>query len=257
MVGGFLRNPASSCRHVPRPRRPRLLRPRRSGSTATAHSLTPPEKRRLEVARALATQPRILLLDEVLTGLTPTEARAGVQLIRAVRDSGVTVVMVEHVMEVLLPLDRPRRRPPPRPQAHRRPPRRDRPQPRRDPRLPGRQIRCPITCLEVRALTAGYRGLQALHGLDIDVALGEIVAVVGANGAGKSTLLRAIAGQTPHRRHHHTSTARASPASPPTRSTAAAPSSSPKAAASSPASPSKTTSASAPTPARAPTVSNP
>ena len=49
--------------------------------------------------------------------------------------------------------------------------------------------------LEVRGLTAGYRGLQALHGLDLDVAAGEIVAVVGANGAGKSTLLRAIAGQ--------------------------------------------------------------
>ena len=49
--------------------------------------------------------------------------------------------------------------------------------------------------LEIRALTAGYRGLQALHGLDLDVAPGEIVAVVGANGAGKSTLLRAIAGQ--------------------------------------------------------------
>ena len=49
--------------------------------------------------------------------------------------------------------------------------------------------------LEVRDLTAGYRGLQALHGLDLDVAPGEIVAVVGANGAGKSTLLRAIAGQ--------------------------------------------------------------
>ncbi len=53
----------------------------------------------------------------------------------------------------------------------------------------------PNNLLEVRALTAGYRGLQALHGLDIDVAPGEIVAVVGANGAGKSTLLRAIAGQ--------------------------------------------------------------
>ena len=49
--------------------------------------------------------------------------------------------------------------------------------------------------LQVRALTAAYRGLQALHGIDLDVAQGEIVAVVGANGAGKSTLLRAIAGQ--------------------------------------------------------------
>ena len=71
---------------------------------AAAHELTPPEKRRLEVARALATKPRLLLLDEMLTGLTPTEAAAGVALIRAVRDQGVTVVMVEHVMEVVLPL---------------------------------------------------------------------------------------------------------------------------------------------------------
>ncbi len=70
----------------------------------SAHSLTPPEKRRLEIARALATRPRILLLDEMLTGLTPTEAQSGVQLIRDVRDQGVTVIMVEHVMEILLPL---------------------------------------------------------------------------------------------------------------------------------------------------------
>ncbi len=71
---------------------------------AAAHQLTPPEKRRLEIARALATRPRILLLDEMLTGLTPTEAASGVALVRAVRDQGVTVVMVEHVMEVVLPL---------------------------------------------------------------------------------------------------------------------------------------------------------
>jgi branched-chain amino acid transport system ATP-binding protein len=69
-----------------------------------AYLLSPPEKRRLEVARALATEPRILLLDEMLTGLTPTEAQLGVQLIRDVRASGVTIIMVEHVMEVLLPL---------------------------------------------------------------------------------------------------------------------------------------------------------
>ncbi len=69
-----------------------------------AWSLSPPEKRRLEVARALATKPRVLLLDEMLTGLTPTEAAEGVQLVRDVQARGVTIIMVEHVMEVVLPL---------------------------------------------------------------------------------------------------------------------------------------------------------
>jgi branched-chain amino acid transport system ATP-binding protein len=71
---------------------------------ANARDLTPPEKRRLEVARALATQPKLLLLDEVLTGLTPAEAQKGVELVRKIRSLGVTVVMVEHVMEIVMPL---------------------------------------------------------------------------------------------------------------------------------------------------------
>lgn len=71
---------------------------------APAHLLSPAEKRRLEVARALATEPRLLLLDEMLTGLTPTEAQGGVQLVRDVAARGVTIIMVEHVMEVVLPL---------------------------------------------------------------------------------------------------------------------------------------------------------
>lgn len=69
-----------------------------------ASQLIPSEKRRLEVARALATEPKLLLLDEVLTGLTPTEAEKGVELVRRVRDAGVTVLMVEHVMEIVMPL---------------------------------------------------------------------------------------------------------------------------------------------------------
>src|ERR1700688_3347666 len=69
-----------------------------------ASQLIPSEKRRLEVARALATEPKLLLLDEVLTGLTPIEAQTGVELVRKVRSTGVTVLMVEHVMEIVMPL---------------------------------------------------------------------------------------------------------------------------------------------------------
>lgn len=70
----------------------------------SAGDLTPPEKRRLEMARALATEPKLLLLDEVMTGLTPAEAQQGVDLVRSVRDQGITVIMVEHVMEIVMPL---------------------------------------------------------------------------------------------------------------------------------------------------------
>ena len=71
---------------------------------APASELTPPEKRRLEIARASATEPKLLLLDEALTGLTPAEARQGVELVREIRRGGVTIIMVEHVMEVVMPL---------------------------------------------------------------------------------------------------------------------------------------------------------
>ena len=70
----------------------------------SAQQLSPPEKRRLEVARALATGPKLLLLDEVMTGLTPSEAQGGVALIRKIRERGITVLMVEHVMEIVMPL---------------------------------------------------------------------------------------------------------------------------------------------------------
>src|SRR3984893_6155248 len=63
-----------------------------------ASELIPSEKRRLEVARALATEPKLLLLDEVLTGLTPVEAKTGVELVRQGRDTRGTVLIVEHVL---------------------------------------------------------------------------------------------------------------------------------------------------------------
>ncbi len=59
------------------------------------------QEKRLEIARALATAPKVLLLDEVMAGLRPAEAREAVELVRSVRDDGVTIVFIEHVMPVV------------------------------------------------------------------------------------------------------------------------------------------------------------
>ncbi|GEM47160.1 ABC transporter ATP-binding protein [Deinococcus cellulosilyticus] len=66
-----------------------------------AHDLTLMQDKRLEVARALATRPSVLLLDEVMAGLRPNEAQDAVQLVKSVRDSGVSVLFIEHVMPVV------------------------------------------------------------------------------------------------------------------------------------------------------------
>jgi len=60
--------------------------------------------KRLEVAKALATGPRLLLLDEVLAGLNPTEVVEALELIRGIRDKGITIMMVEHVMQAVMSL---------------------------------------------------------------------------------------------------------------------------------------------------------
>jgi ABC-type branched-subunit amino acid transport system ATPase component len=67
-------------------------------------ALTLADKKRLELARALATQPEVLLLDEVMAGLTAVEIGEAIGLIRKIRDQGVTVLLVEHVMQAVMSL---------------------------------------------------------------------------------------------------------------------------------------------------------
>ncbi len=69
-----------------------------------AGSLTTIDQRRLEVARALGTGPRLLLLDETMAGLTPTETEEAIRLIASLRSQGLTVVVVEHVMRAIMSL---------------------------------------------------------------------------------------------------------------------------------------------------------
>jgi branched-chain amino acid transport system ATP-binding protein len=69
--------------------------------TVAAHQLTLVERKRLELARALATRPTLLLLDELLAGLNPSEVNASLELISRIRASGVTIVMVEHLVKAV------------------------------------------------------------------------------------------------------------------------------------------------------------
>ncbi len=64
--------------------------------------LTVPDRKRLEVARALAMKPKLLLLDEVMAGLNAVEVEQALGMVRQVRESGVTIVLIEHVMKVIV-----------------------------------------------------------------------------------------------------------------------------------------------------------
>ena len=69
-----------------------------------AGQLTTASKKRLELARALSAQPYLLLLDEVLAGLNPTETERMIEIVRAIRDRGVAILMIEHVMRAIMSL---------------------------------------------------------------------------------------------------------------------------------------------------------
>ena len=99
--------------HLYRPRRTDALAAARQIAEAVdlgdmldrpAAALTVAGRKRLELARALAIEPRLLLLDEVLAGLNPSEVRDMLPVIRAIANRGVTIVMIEHIMQAVMSL---------------------------------------------------------------------------------------------------------------------------------------------------------
>lgn len=174
-----------------------------------ADSLSHGEKRLVEIARALALRPKVLLLDEPAAGLSKGDKQRLTALLRRIGDLGVAVIIVEHDMpmimslsDLIVVLD-----------GGKRIAIGDAAAIRNDPLVrkaylgdaaPGERQRAQRPAkqgiaLEVKGLDSFYGLSRALGGIDLTVAPGEAVAVLGANGAGKTTLMRSIAGLAPPR----------------------------------------------------------
>lgn len=176
-----------------------------------AASLPYGQQRLVEIARALASEPRLLLLDEPAAGMNAVERADLVKKIATIREAGVTVLLVEHdialvmgISDMVNVLDYGRLIASGTPDAV-----------RQDPAViraylgsghePATEVcagdeeaqaPCPAPeeALTVNGVVTRYGSIQALHGVSLSVGKGEVVAVLGANGAGKTTLLHTISG---------------------------------------------------------------
>ena len=163
-----------------------------------ADNLTVAGRKRLELARALATGPSLLLLDEVMAGLNPTEIDEIVAVIKGIRDTGVTIFLIEHVMKAVMNLS-------------------DRTYVLNDGKLIAAGTPASVAAdpqvieaylghgaaetmagsslmISIRNLDAGYGSVSVLRDVSMEIGEGEIVAVLGSNGVGKTTLNNTLSG---------------------------------------------------------------
>ena len=173
----------------------------------SAADLAHVDRRLVEIARALATQPSVLLLDEPAAGLSREDKATLGALLRRIADSGVAVGLVEHDMSLVMDvsdgivvIDAGQRLAMGSPVEIRNDPAVRRAYlgeatsaPVRSRGRAATEV-LPPEVLGVSALRAGYGAAPVLHDVDLQVREGEMVALLGANGAGKSTLMRALAG---------------------------------------------------------------